>query len=141
MSRAVPDLQSIAHRHEKEWRRLCDTYLPVRPKQSIWWFSGRQKRSDPSQGWKLHVSATILSACTIFRLVAPYLTRRKVSFKAPKTLADLSKLNAGLDFGFSQIGKFISVYPPDTEAAVAIASDLARLTRGQPAPVIPYDNQ
>ncbi len=141
MSRAVPDLKSIAHRHEKEWRRLCDTYLPVRPKRSIWWFSGRQKRSDPSQGWKLHVSATILSACTIFRLVVPYLTRHKVSFKAPKTLADLSNLNAGLGFGFSQIGKFITVYPPDAEAAVAIASDLARLTRGQTAPVIPYDNR
>jgi hypothetical protein len=124
---------------EREWEGLRDSYLPIRPKGSLWWYSRKKARNDLPQGWKLHVSATILSACGIFRLIAPYLRRRKVLFKAPKSLVELEKLNAGIYYGFSQVGKFITVYPPSTEAAVALAHDLDRLTANQPAPLIPYD--
>jgi tRNA A-37 threonylcarbamoyl transferase component Bud32 len=52
----------------------------------------------------------------------------------------LSKLNAGVFYGFSQVGKFVTVYPHSTEAAIAIASELHALTANQPAPAVPYDN-
>ena len=61
-------------------------------------------------------------------------------FKATKSLAELGKLNAGVFDGFSQVGKFVTIYPESTERAVAIASDLHALTANQPAPVVPYDN-
>jgi Protein kinase domain len=105
----------------------------------VWSHSRRKGRGDLAQGWKLHVSATVLSACGIFRSIAPYLSRRKVSFKAPGSLIELCKLNAGIFYGFSQVGKFVTVYPRSEEEAVAIAGDLDRLTSGQPAPAVPYD--
>jgi class IV lanthipeptide synthase len=131
---------SFARQAERDWQQLCDAFLPVRPRGSIWWLSRGRNSSDLSQGWKLHVSATILSANRILRLVAPYLRKREILFKAPKSLAELQKLNAGIYYGFSQIGKFITVYPSSTEAALVIAAELDSLTANQPAPMVPYDN-
>src|SRR6266496_4508059 len=133
-------LNASARKAERQWQRLCDAYLPIRPKGSIWRYSRNRILGDLSQGWKLHVSATILSACPIFRSIAPYLKRRDIWFKAPKSLAELHKLNSGIYYGFSQIGKFVTVYPQSAEAAVAIASKLHALTAKFAAPMIPYDN-
>ena len=133
-------LKASAPKAEREWQRLCDAYLPIRVKGSIWRYSRERSRDDPPQGWKLHVSATILSACPIFRLIAPYLKRHDIWFKAPKSLAELHKLNSGIYYGFSQVGKFVTVYPQSAEAAAAIASDLHALTAKFAAPAVPYDN-
>ena len=128
---------AVAREHEREWQDLCRRYLPVESSASVWRFN-----SAPivhGQGWKLHISATIRSACAIFRRVAPYLDQRNIMFKAPKSLAELSKLNAGLPGAFSQVGKFIVVFPATTEIALALAPELHRLTRNNPAPAVPYD--
>lgn len=131
---------STGRKLEREWQRLRDMYLPVRPRNSIWRYSRKRNRDDPSQGWKLHVSATILSACRIFRSIAPYLKRRNISFKGPKSLAELEKLNSGVFYGFSQVGKFVTIYPPSAKTAVAIAPELHNLAANRPAPIVPYDN-
>ena len=133
-------LNASARKAEREWQRLCDAYLPIRVKGSIWRYSRKRNPDDPSQGWKLHVSATILSASPVLRAIGPYLKRHNVWFKGPKSLAELHKLNSGIYYGFSQIGKFISVYPQSAEAAVAIASKLHTLTAKSAAPSVPYDN-
>jgi hypothetical protein len=133
-------LNASARKAERQWQRLCDAYLPIRVKRSIWRYSRNRNSDDLSQGWKLHVSATILSACPIFRLIAPYLKRHNIWFKAPKSLAELHKLNSGIFYGFSQIGKFVTVYPQSAEAAAAIAADLHALTAKFAAPAVPYDN-
>jgi hypothetical protein len=78
------DAMLARRKAERAWRRLCNKYLPLRPKRSIWWFSRRRSQRDLAQGWKLHVSATVQSACAIFRLVAPYLSRRNIALKAVK---------------------------------------------------------
>jgi tRNA A-37 threonylcarbamoyl transferase component Bud32 len=133
-------LNPLARKAEHEWQQLCDAYLPIRVKGSIWRYSRKRLRGDLSQGWKLHVSATILSACAVLRLIAPYLKRREIWFKAPKSLAELHKLNSGIYYGFSQVGKFVTVYPQSAEAAAAIASELHALTAKFTAPMVPYDN-
>jgi hypothetical protein len=81
----------------------------------------------------------VLSACAVFRQIAPYLRRQRVAFKAPRSLDELMKLNAGTHYGFSQVGKFVTVYPSSCEKAVALAHALDGLTAKQPAPRIPYD--
>jgi hypothetical protein len=116
------DWNASARKAEREWQRLCKAYLPIGAKRSIWRCSRERNGDDPFQGWKLHVSATILTACRIFRLIAPYLKRRDILFKAPKSLAELYKLNCGIYYGFSQIGKFVTIYPQSVEAAADIAS-------------------
>jgi tRNA A-37 threonylcarbamoyl transferase component Bud32 len=111
----------------------------VRPNGSLWCYSRLGQDGDPPQGWKLHVSATVLSACAVFRRIAPYLRRRKASFKAARSLDVLNQLNAGNYYGFSQVGKFVTVYPTSGKEAVVLARALDRLTHGQPAPRVPYD--
>ena len=92
----------------------------------------------PSQGWKLHLSATVASAADLVNRIAPYLMRTRTAFKITHTLAELSSLNEGRS-GLSQIGKFITIYPVDDEAAVKLALDLDDLTRGISGPPIPSD--
>ena len=137
LSRAVNRPAEVARKAEREWQRLCDVYLPFRPKRSIWRYSRKQRHDDPPQGWKIHISATILSARSIFRLVAPYLKRRGILFKAPKSLFELQRLNAGIFYGFSQVGKFITIYPPSSEVALVITPELHRLTAKESGPLIP----
>jgi hypothetical protein len=124
---------------EVEWQELSDRYLPFAMEDSIWRFSRPPSAHDPEQGWKLHLSATIISANLIFKKVAPLLSRSGVLFKGPRSIEELMKINSGLHYGFSQIGKFLTVYPSTTEDAVALARKLYRLTHGFHAPDVPYD--
>ncbi|MCU7679191.1 protein kinase domain-containing protein [Bacillus thuringiensis] len=115
-------------------------YLPIVESNSIWRQSRNTGDQDPIQGWKLHISATILSACSVFERVAPYLTRLELVFKAPSSILELKKLNCGLYYGYSQIGKFITVYPRTEEEAVLIANELHKMTKEFAGPLVPSDN-
>jgi Protein kinase domain len=123
------------------WQELCAIYLPVAYSGSTWRFSRETNGSDPQQGWKIHLSAIVLTACEVMRRVAPYLKKRGVLFKAPASLQDLGRINCGLSHGYSQIGKFITIYPRSDREAVAVACRLHRLTRGLSAPAVPFDFQ
>lgn len=130
-----------AQSHNAKWNSLCERYLPVQDGETIWRYSQSANRTLPEQGWKLHVSASILSANKTFSRVAPLLKQRDVLFKAPCSLEELEKLNAGLFYGYSQVGKFITVYPRSDSEAVSLASQLDLLTRDLPAPVVPFDSR
>jgi class IV lanthipeptide synthase len=93
----------------------------------------------PEQGWKLHVSATILNANKILRRVAPLLWDTGTMFKAPVSLEELQRINCGLFYGFSQVGKFITVYPRGAAEACAIAGKLHGLVSRFAAPAVPFD--
>lgn len=124
---------------EKEWKNLCTAFLPLAPEKSIWRYSRPASPDSPHQGWKLHVSATILNAGRILRAVAPFLNDRKVQFKAPSSLFELMKLNAGIFYGYNQIGKFITIYPATDNEAVCLAENLHKLTLKFGAPSVPFD--
>jgi len=130
-----------ARSHSAKWERLCDRYLSIKAPDSIWRFSRFSNDDDIEQGWKLHISATILSATGTLAVVAPYLKQANALFKAPSSLEELEKLNSGLYYGYSQVGKFITVYPRNTSEAVSMARDLDRLTTGRGGPRIPFDSQ
>jgi hypothetical protein len=121
------------------WAKLCERHLPVTVEGSIWRYSRGALPGDPVQGWKLHVSATVLKAARVMRAVAPLLSRRGVLYKAPASLYELSKLNSGVFYGYSQVGKFLTVYPRSAEEAVRLARELHRLTRDLSAPAVPFD--
>ncbi|MGZ7440549.1 class III lanthionine synthetase LanKC N-terminal domain-containing protein [Paenibacillus sp. TH7-28] len=125
-------------KHENEWTALCETYLPV-VSEKIWRQSRAVTEQDPKQGWKLHVSATILCACNVFKQVAPFLSDLGVLFKAPRSMLELKKLNCGMHYGYSQIGKFITVYPQSEEDALFLANELHNRTIHFSGPVVPYD--
>ena len=135
----VPAGINYSHQLSRAWQELCDRYLPVAPASSAWRYSRAPNPGDPEQGWKLHVSATLLNANTVLERVAPFLAGCGVRFKAPASLQELGRINSGLRHGYSQVGKVITVYPGTTEEAVALAHNLHELTRSMPAPIIPFD--
>lgn len=123
----------------KYWNDLCDRYLPVAHENSIWRFHRPPRREDPEQGWKLHVSATVLNANLVLGRIAPFLAARGVQFKAPNSLEEVKRLNSGMDYSYTQIGKVITVYPRSDSEAVVIARKLHGLTRHLSAPGVPFD--
>src|SRR5712664_543759 len=133
--------RELAELHSNEWQITSATYLPVKSDHTIWRYSRLSDPGDLKQGWKLHLSATILSANQVFLAVAPYLRRQGVLFKAPHSLRELQKLNSGLHYGYCQVGKFITVYPRSIEEALRLARRVHHLTRGQPGPTVPFDSK
>jgi serine/threonine protein kinase len=92
----------------------------------------------PQQGWKLHISSTVSSAEEVLRRVLPILLVEATCFKVAASLGRLYFLNQGLG-GSSQVGKFITVYPENDDAAVRLATKLDAATREFPGPNIPSD--
>src|SRR5918911_2169909 len=123
------------------WQQLCSQYLPLTADSLIWRFSRAAAPDEPEQGWKLHISATILTACTVLEKVAPLLHRRGVQFKAPISLEEINKINSGLFYRYSQVGKLITVYPKSPEDAVILARQLHELTSHLSSPDVPFDQK
>lgn len=123
------------------WQLVCEKYLPLANNDSIWRMNRLAKQTEPSQGWKLHISATVLEACDLFESVAPFLTAEGVQFKAPKSLTELSKLNSGLHYRYVQVGKIITVYPESEKQAVQLARKLHNRTKEFIAVRVPFDEQ
>ena len=63
----------------------------------------------------------------------------KIGYRKSRGVATLKKINCGLFYGFSQVGKFLTVYPSDAEQAVKLAKILHNVTRRLSGPVVPYD--
>jgi hypothetical protein len=92
----------------------------------------------PDQGWKLHVSATPLSAVPVLEAALEVLLAQGARFKVVNSISHLGTFNFGL-CGISQIGKFITVYPNDDDHAVQLAVALDEATRGLRGPRVPTD--
>lgn len=133
------ECRSLFKALNKRWTELCLQYLPVRFADSIWRYSRHAIANDAEQGWKLHVTATILTANEVLEKVAPLLQRENILFKAPASLRELSKINSGIYYGYSQIGKFITVYPQTKDEAARLARELHQLTKGGAAPAVPFE--
>ncbi|MBB2910585.1 tRNA A-37 threonylcarbamoyl transferase component Bud32 [Streptosporangium becharense] len=92
----------------------------------------------PDQGWKLHVSATMLSAPVVLSRVARVLAEAGCAFKFPARLRDYWDLLQP-HCSRAQAGKFVTVYPRDDAESVRLAALLDEATRGLPGPVILSD--
>ncbi|HJP92955.1 MAG TPA: protein kinase [Pyrinomonadaceae bacterium] len=125
----------------ERWDKLCGQYLPIAEEQSLWRYSRLLSISDPEQGWKLHLAATVLTASDMLERLGPLLHAKGILFKAPRNLQVLSRLNSGLFYGYPQIGKTFTVYPPNDRACVTLAKELHELTFGLAAPAVPFDER
>jgi hypothetical protein len=138
-SRSLAICQNRSQRLERHWQELCARYLPLAQADSIWRYHRVRAPEEPTQGWKLHLSATVLNAGKVLARVAPFLAARAVQFKAPGSLQELIRINSGLFYGYSQVGKIITVYPGSPEEAVSLAAQLHKLTRRLAGPAVPFD--
>jgi Lanthionine synthetase C-like protein/Protein kinase domain len=91
------------------------------------------------QGWKLHVSATPLSAPLVLARAAEVLVRHRCAFKFAQTCDRVQELvSHRYDRGGG--GKFITAYPEgDDDQLLALAEELHRATEGLPGPGILSD--
>ena len=124
---------------EREWAAVADRYLPVYEEGSAWRSSGPHPDMLPRQGWKIHVSATVLSAAEVLAAVGPVLTSAGLFFKGVHSLAELKKLNCGLYYGFSQVGKALTIYLPSESQFRTVAPKLHAVTKHLSGPPVPYD--
>ncbi|MGH3770327.1 MAG: class IV lanthionine synthetase LanL [Pseudonocardiaceae bacterium] len=91
-----------------------------------------------SQGWKLHLSATVLSAEMVLARSLPVLLKSSSSFKFASTLDRVAQLNArNTPRGHS--GKFITIYPESDGEAVRLAEALHEATAGLAGPRVLSD--
>lgn len=127
----VDCVRSVLSRHgHQDWR--------IKP-GDFWCYV--QPPGGPSrvQGWKLHVSATPLSAPLVLIRSAEVLVRRRCAFKFAQTCDRVQELvSHRYDRGGG--GKFITAYPEgDDEELRALAEELHLATEGLPGPGILSD--
>jgi hypothetical protein len=90
------------------------------------------------QGWKLHLSATRLSAPEVLHRAAHVLIAAGCGFKFAKSL-DLAAEMSSARYDRAQAGKFLTAYPRDDEQLRTLARDLDEATLGLPGPAVLSD--
>ncbi|MCL6293007.1 class IV lanthionine synthetase LanL [Streptomyces sp. 43Y-GA-1] len=107
--------------------------------QGEFWCSVRPRgHRSGEQGWKLHLSATPLSAALVLAVAADVLVEERASFKFAGALDRVALLTGGrADRGGG--GKFITVYPDDPELFRRLARRLHAATLGLRGPRILSD--
>ncbi|MET8586389.1 class IV lanthionine synthetase LanL [Streptomyces collinus] len=135
-----------SHATEVDLESLCRRALEAAGVQARWSVGADEMwcRLTPAggmgrrQGWKLHVSATSVSAPEVLVRSLDVLLREESGFKFVRCLEQVSALNSRATPRGSA-GKFITVYPPSDEDAVRVALALHRATAGLAGPRILSD--
>lgn len=91
-----------------------------------------------TQGWILHVSVVRWQFIELMELILPTLLSAKAPFRMIK---DKESLRSVLDggYGYSQVGKALSIYPGSDQTAIYIAQTLIEITKEYKGPRIPTD--
>lgn len=127
--------------------RACDQQAQAMPLRlnpdagafHAWTYVFHPAAAMPIQGWKLHVSASAWSAESVLERALRVLLAEPTNFKVASSPSVLRLLNRG-EYGLSQIGKFITVYPTDEAQAIRLAAALDRATYGLRGPSVPTDH-
>jgi len=90
------------------------------------------------QGWILHLSVVWSQIVSLTDIVIPLLLENAIPFKIVKDKDTANSLLNG-EFGQSQVGKVISIYPANVGQTVALAKQLIPLTDAFKGPAIPTD--
>ena len=90
------------------------------------------------QGWKLHLSATPLSAPEVLHRAAHVLVSGRCQFKFAARAERVEELTS-VRYDRAQCGKFITAYPRDDDHFRDLAEALDRATAGLPGPAILSD--
>lgn len=113
----------------REWKEFVDVN---------WHYFLIHSERMPSQGWKIHVSATLENVQTILDVTSGYCFPHSIPFKCLKSKAELMRSNMKYA-ARSGSGKFITIYPRDDEQTQAILSELDNLLDGAAGPYILSD--
>ncbi len=120
---------SVLRRAGVDWQTRADDF---------WCQVSAADQSIGLQGWKLHVSATPLSAPHVLSRAAPVLVEAGCAFKFARSIGGVSKL-VSTRFARGGAGKFITAYPEDADHLLPLAHALHIATCGLPGPSILSD--
>lgn len=109
------------------------------PRREFWALSEWNWHNLPDQGWKIHVSCCLLSSENVIEIVGNYVKQQEVAAKAASSPLFVKKLNSGLHYGYSQIGKVITIYPSSINEFYLHVNILGKLLSGQNGPRVPFE--
>ncbi len=126
--------------HLSFWE-VVESLIPERwrlKEMGDWVFCYHPGNDFPDQGWKIHVSATVLNAPEILGRAVPMITSWKSNFKFLKDVGTLAFRNSrAYDRGGS--GKFITIYPPNLRVFKGLLSQLYDALKDMEGPYILSD--
>ncbi|HGL7634863.1 TPA: protein kinase [Streptococcus pneumoniae] len=104
------------------------------------WLYNLPSNITQSKGFKIHLSASILNANLVAKKFFDFIFSRekKINFKILVSIKELSLQNTGLN-GYSQVGKFITIYPKDNKEFQRLLHKLEILYKGVKGVNIPSD--
>src|SRR5947208_2686429 len=79
-------------------------------KGNLWFHCAPVSAELPSQGWKIHVSATTRNAPEVLEAVVPVLRKERVAFKFAAD-QHILRLLVSKQWPRGSAGKFITIYP------------------------------
>ena len=128
---------AFAADQERKWQSAVRTYF--KDGEAGVWLSRTGRQRLPSQGWKLHVTCTVANCDRVLDIVGSHIAEHDLSAKAIRTVGLLKILNAGLTFGYSQVGKVFTLYFPSTDLFLTSIESLAPRLQNMAGPAVPYD--
>lgn len=106
----------------------------------FWFRASPPEYRERGQGWKLHVSATPLSAPFVLARITPILIEHQCAFKCARTIDQVFELVSPTTARGSG-GKVVTVYPDDDEQLLMLAPLLDEATSDLPGPAVLSDRQ
>ncbi|MDR3712307.1 MAG: lanthionine synthetase LanC family protein [Puia sp.] len=91
-----------------------------------------------TQGWVLHISVIREEIADLLRTILPLLRKENIPFKAAID-GEAARCILSGEWGYIELGKIVSIYPPTDDAALRIARQLIAATQSFKSPVIPTD--
>ncbi len=109
-------------------------------KNNIWFYVTPNNIDLPLQGWKIHISATLINAKKILKEVSSLLVEKGIPFKFVLDERILTfQLNKGRSRG--EAGKFITIYPLDSEIFANLLNMLYNILLHEEGPYILSDKR
>lgn len=89
---------------------LLKKYGLISDQSIIWSYPKITSTRTENYSWKIHISALVINAIQLAQRFFTLNEKHNFDFKIVSSLEYLEKLNNG-DYGNSQVGKFITIYP------------------------------
>lgn len=122
-----------------DWRNYIGRIFPINMPESMWSYTQSIADNQSTQGWKLHISCTILNCFEVLEIVEIILRSSKLHGKVARSINCIERLNSGTVYGYSQIGKIFTIYPNNVAEFYAFAPLLAANLANLCGPEVPFD--
>ncbi|WP_338443874.1 hypothetical protein QCL51_17785 [Pseudomonas sp. LTR0] len=126
---------------ESRWSELVNGMCGKCEKADFWRLYSPKPLRLPTQGWKLHLSATPRNIYQIFKISVRIAQKYKLLVKFPRRISSLLLLNAGIGSAFSQAGKVFTFYCDSESRMLKAAEELGKKTNRFRCPSVAFDEK